>query len=344
MSEYEAYKEQRRERQEQRERQEREQRERQEREQKERQEREQREQEREQREQEREQREQERLRQERKQRERQERLRQERKQRERQERLRQERERSEQPYAPSWRPQSNPGEPVPVLSNAINIKNTNLRQLRDASYGEQDKVIMQHVRRAIRKVLPAADEYNKWRLHEGPYDYSKNIELVERNFELTEMKAVVEAAAKIKESCTAPPLNRPGKTVNRKTVNRKTVNAKSPTTTTSKKKKGFHKEHTLSPQMAYICGVAKASRPNVVKCMWKYIKKHNLQNPANKREIVCDEHFKKIMGGRDRVTMFSMNKFIGPHLTDSTTAPPADSASDDIIAISLHKNRITKTI
>jgi len=40
------------------------------------------------------------------------------------------------------------------------------------------------------------------------------------------------------------------------------------------------------------------------------------QNPEDKREIICDENLKAVMGGKDRVTMFTMNKFITPHLLE----------------------------
>ena len=53
-----------------------------------------------------------------------------------------------------------------------------------------------------------------------------------------------------------------------------------------------------------------------MKALWVYIKANNLQNPENKREILCDKRFKKIMDGNDKVTMFSMNKYIGAHLSD----------------------------
>jgi chromatin remodeling complex protein RSC6 len=44
------------------------------------------------------------------------------------------------------------------------------------------------------------------------------------------------------------------------------------------------------------------------------IRKNNLQNPANKREIVADEALKKIFG-KDKATMFEMNKFFSQHLS-----------------------------
>ena len=47
--------------------------------------------------------------------------------------------------------------------------------------------------------------------------------------------------------------------------------------------------------------------------MWDYIKAHNLQNPANKREILADDKLKKVFG-TDKVTMFEMNKHISKHV------------------------------
>jgi upstream activation factor subunit UAF30 len=40
------------------------------------------------------------------------------------------------------------------------------------------------------------------------------------------------------------------------------------------------------------------------------------QNPQDKREILCDNKLKAVMGGKDKVTMFTMNKYITPHLLE----------------------------
>lgn len=55
-------------------------------------------------------------------------------------------------------------------------------------------------------------------------------------------------------------------------------------------------------------------RSEVVSKIWAYIKAEKLQNPDNKREIVADDKLKKIFG-KDRVSMFEMNKHISQHLT-----------------------------
>ena len=47
--------------------------------------------------------------------------------------------------------------------------------------------------------------------------------------------------------------------------------------------------------------------------MWAYIKTHKLQNPDDGREIFADDKLKKVFG-KDRVTMFEMNKHLAQHL------------------------------
>jgi chromatin remodeling complex protein RSC6 len=46
---------------------------------------------------------------------------------------------------------------------------------------------------------------------------------------------------------------------------------------------------------------------------WGYIKSHNLQNPENRREILADDKLRKVFG-KDKVTMFEMNKHLAQHL------------------------------
>ncbi|WP_336297310.1 SWIB/MDM2 domain-containing protein [Sphingomonas sp. 7/4-4] len=65
--------------------------------------------------------------------------------------------------------------------------------------------------------------------------------------------------------------------------------------------------------MAKIVGTADLPRSEIVSKMWAYIKKNNLQNPENKREILADATLKPIFGA-DKVTMFEMNKHISKHV------------------------------
>ena len=69
-----------------------------------------------------------------------------------------------------------------------------------------------------------------------------------------------------------------------------------------------------SAELAAVVGSAKLARGEVVKKMWDYIKKNNLQNPANKREIIADAKLKPVFDGKDKVSMFEMNKHLAKHL------------------------------
>jgi chromatin remodeling complex protein RSC6 len=69
-----------------------------------------------------------------------------------------------------------------------------------------------------------------------------------------------------------------------------------------------------SADLAKICGSQPLPRSEVVSKVWDHIRKNKLQNPQNKREIVADATLKPIFGGKDRVSMFEMNKHLSNHL------------------------------
>jgi chromatin remodeling complex protein RSC6 len=68
-----------------------------------------------------------------------------------------------------------------------------------------------------------------------------------------------------------------------------------------------------SDELASVVGEAPLPRGEVVSKVWAYIKEHNLQNAGNKREIIADDKLRKVFG-KDKVTMFEMNKHLAQHL------------------------------
>ena len=68
-----------------------------------------------------------------------------------------------------------------------------------------------------------------------------------------------------------------------------------------------------SKELAAVVGSAPLARGQVVSKMWEYIRSHNLQNPENRREILADDKLRKVFG-KDKVTMFEMNKHLAGHL------------------------------
>jgi chromatin remodeling complex protein RSC6 len=78
-------------------------------------------------------------------------------------------------------------------------------------------------------------------------------------------------------------------------------------------KGGLQRPVQPSEDLAPITGSDPLPRSQVVSKMWDYIRKNNLQNPENKREILADETLKKVFGV-DKVSMFEMNKHLSRHL------------------------------
>ena len=74
------------------------------------------------------------------------------------------------------------------------------------------------------------------------------------------------------------------------------------------------KPYNLSADLEAVVGKGPLPRGQVVKKIWEHIKKHNLQNPANKRNILADDKLKKIFGGKGEVTMFEMTKLVSAHM------------------------------
>lgn len=72
---------------------------------------------------------------------------------------------------------------------------------------------------------------------------------------------------------------------------------------------------TISADLAAVVGKGPMPRSEVVKALWVYIKKNNLQDPKNKRNINADDNLKKVFGGKGVVNMFEMTKLVSKHLS-----------------------------
>lgn len=89
---------------------------------------------------------------------------------------------------------------------------------------------------------------------------------------------------------------------------------------------GFNKPAPLSAELCKFLGVDKKtelSRPDVTKRITKYIKEHNLQNEANKREILPDKKLGKLLSGPTdgtALTFFNLQKYIKHHFPKAKVA------------------------
>ncbi len=70
----------------------------------------------------------------------------------------------------------------------------------------------------------------------------------------------------------------------------------------------------LSADLEAVVGKGPKPRSEVVKGLWAYIKKNDLQNPKNKRNILADDKLVKVFGGKKEVNMFEMTKLVSAHM------------------------------
>ena len=83
----------------------------------------------------------------------------------------------------------------------------------------------------------------------------------------------------------------------------------------AKSNSAFMKPMTISADLAAVVGAGPMPRSEVVKKLWAYIKKNNLQDPQNKRNINADANLKKVFDGKATVNMFEMTKLVSKHLS-----------------------------
>ena len=79
------------------------------------------------------------------------------------------------------------------------------------------------------------------------------------------------------------------------------------------KKGAFMKPVTPDAALAAVVGSTPIPRTEVVKQLWVYIKKHDLQDKTNRRNINADANLKPIFG-KAQVSMFEMTKLVSKHL------------------------------
>ena len=76
----------------------------------------------------------------------------------------------------------------------------------------------------------------------------------------------------------------------------------------------FMKPMTPSDKLAEVVGSKPLPRTEVTKKLWAYIKKNDLQDKKNRRNIHGDAALKAVFGGKATVNMFEMTKLVNKHL------------------------------
>ena len=69
----------------------------------------------------------------------------------------------------------------------------------------------------------------------------------------------------------------------------------------------------LSPELQAIVGVKKATRPQVVKKLWAYIKSHKRQDTKNRRLVVPDDKLACVLGKKP-IDMLKLAGALSKHI------------------------------
>lgn len=101
------------------------------------------------------------------------------------------------------------------------------------------------------------------------------------------------------------------KVVKKAVAKKKVAKAK----TKRKPNPAFMKPMKISDALAAIVGSKPLPRTEVTKKLWQYIKKNNLQDKVNRRNINADASLKVVFGGKNTVSMFEMTKLVNKHLS-----------------------------
>jgi upstream activation factor subunit UAF30 len=116
-------------------------------------------------------------------------------------------------------------------------------------------------------------------------------------------KAAKKTAPKKAASKSAAPKKAPAKKAAKKTAAKKgTANA------------AFMAPLKLSPELAKVVGKDSMPRTEIIKKIWDYIKKNDLQDSKNRRMINADEKLKVIFE-KDQVSMFELAKIVNNHVS-----------------------------
>lgn len=76
----------------------------------------------------------------------------------------------------------------------------------------------------------------------------------------------------------------------------------------------FMKPLTPDAALAAVVGSKAIPRTEITKKIWAYIKKHDLQDKKNRRNINADALLLKVFGGKKQVSMFELTKLVAKHV------------------------------
>lgn len=121
-------------------------------------------------------------------------------------------------------------------------------------------------------------------------------------------KAAKKAAAK--KAATSPKKAAAKKAVPKKAAAKKVAAKKSP----RKANAAFMAPLNVSPALGEVVGNKPLPRTEIIKKIWDYIKKNDLQDKKNRRMINADAKLGVVFEGKKQISMFELAKIVNTHV------------------------------
>src|SRR5688572_8403730 len=128
-------------------------------------------------------------------------------------------------------------------------------------------------------------------------------------------KAAPKKAAKKSATKAAPKKAAAKKAAPKKAAPKKAAKKAPAKKSARKPNAAFMAPLTLSPALSEVVGSKPLPRTEIIKKIWDYIKKNNLQDKTNRRMINGDDKLKKVFGGKAQISMFELAKVVNKHVS-----------------------------
>ena len=116
-----------------------------------------------------------------------------------------------------------------------------------------------------------------------------------------------------KKSAKKSPAKKAAKKTTKKAVKRTVKKAAKKKTARKPNERCIHEADDADRPVGAIIGSSPMPRTEVTSQIWKYIKRNNLQDKANRRMINADEKLRALFG-KAQASMFELTKYVSKHL------------------------------
>ncbi|CAN1220733.1 Upstream activation factor subunit spp27 [Linum grandiflorum] len=106
---------------------------------------------------------------------------------------------------------------------------------------------------------------------------------------------------------------------------------------------GLNKLCGVSPQLEAVVGHPALPRTEIVRQLWAYIRKNNLQDPSNKRKIICNDALRLVFE-TDCTDMFKMNKLLSKHILPLDPTKEASAKKQKVADEDKESSDMTRTV